>query len=127
MAEILVMARDNSHPDPKRDPACYKKGDPVVVMPDGHPWGREELNTKIFNIIKVPGAAVEDFQPYLVSDSATIGGASNKARRRKYKLNIDMLPEQAKTAILTKGSASLTRGILTQAIQAKPVMALDKK
>jgi hypothetical protein len=43
MAELLVKAISNSHIDPTKDQrGCYKRGDVVVVMPDGHQWGKEE-------------------------------------------------------------------------------------
>lgn len=38
MAEILIRAIDN----PGNDTGVYKMGDPVVAMPDGHSWGKEE-------------------------------------------------------------------------------------
>lgn len=41
--EILVKAEDHTHPDPVKDRrGAYKKGDVVVVKPDGHPWGTKE-------------------------------------------------------------------------------------
>lgn len=41
--EILVKAEDHTHPDPEKDRrGAYKKGDVVVVMADGHPWGAKE-------------------------------------------------------------------------------------
>jgi len=42
MAEILVRLKNNTHSDPIKDRMCYKRGDVVVVMPDGHPWGSSE-------------------------------------------------------------------------------------
>ena len=60
MAEILVKMVDAIHNDPIRDMrGCYKRGDPVLVMPDGHLWGREELKPLDqggkFVVVKVPG------------------------------------------------------------------------
>lgn len=55
MAEILVKAVDATNPDPeKQRRGCYRKGDPVLAMPDGHAWGAEEGPPK-FVVIKVPG------------------------------------------------------------------------
>lgn len=60
MAEILVKAVDATHPDQKLDAAgCFKSGDPVVAMPDGHEWGKAEGPPK-FYVLKVPGLSVED-------------------------------------------------------------------
>lgn len=42
MAELLVRTVDAAHADPAKDRWCYKRGDAVLVMPDGHGWGRME-------------------------------------------------------------------------------------
>ncbi|MEK6532107.1 MAG: hypothetical protein AABZ23_06425 [Deltaproteobacteria bacterium] len=42
MAEFLIKAVDSTNPNPSKDVMCYKRGDIVVVMPDGHAWGGEE-------------------------------------------------------------------------------------
>ena len=49
MAELLVMARSNP------DPRGYQRGDVVLAMPDGHEWGRGELDEAVFLIVEVPG------------------------------------------------------------------------
>jgi len=42
MAELLIRLKNNTHSDPAKDRMCYKRGDIVVVKPDGHHWGRAE-------------------------------------------------------------------------------------
>ena len=55
MAQILVMAIDKTHADPTKDRrGCYKRGMPVVVMPDTHTWGLDERPPK-FVVLKLPG------------------------------------------------------------------------
>jgi len=62
MAEFLIKAIDATHPDPDTDEqGCYKKGDIVVVMPDGHEWGGKE-GPPTFVIVKVPGVTVEQVE-----------------------------------------------------------------
>ena len=54
MAELLIKAADHTLADPGRDRAeCYKKGDAVVAMPDGHPWGAAE-GPPTFVVVRVP-------------------------------------------------------------------------
>ena len=54
MAELLVKARDASHPDSDTDVAgCYKMGDIVVAMPDGHSW-RSGETLPSFVVVKCP-------------------------------------------------------------------------
>lgn len=43
MADLLIRARDNTHPDPVKDfRGSYKRGDIVVIKPSGWHWGSEE-------------------------------------------------------------------------------------
>ncbi len=42
MAELLIRLKNNTHAYPAKDRMMYKRGDIVVVMPDGHPWGISE-------------------------------------------------------------------------------------
>lgn len=49
MAEILLAARDL--------PTGYRRGDPIIAMPDGWSWGREEGLPK-FVVLKIPGLSV---------------------------------------------------------------------
>jgi len=42
MAELLIRLKNNTNADPVKDRMCYKRGDIVVVKPDGHHWGRAE-------------------------------------------------------------------------------------
>ena len=37
-----------------------RPGDVAVIMPDDHPWGREELNTDKFYILSVPNLTVPE-------------------------------------------------------------------
>lgn len=65
MAELLIKAIDATHSAPAKDArGCYKRGDPVVVMPDGHAWGTREALPK-FVLLKVPGVTVAQAQQYI--------------------------------------------------------------
>lgn len=55
MSEILIKAIDAKHRDPAKDSrGCYKRGDPVLVMPDGQIWGRLETIPRFWRV-RVPG------------------------------------------------------------------------
>jgi hypothetical protein len=65
MTEILIKAEDATHSDAEMDRAgSYKKGYPVVVMPDDHTWGSQEGLPK-FVIIKCPQLALSGAQNYI--------------------------------------------------------------
>lgn len=66
MAEILLCNGRSPAPAGK-ETGWWKDGDPVVVMPDGHSWGAEELNEGKFKILKAPGVSVEEVEAYIVS------------------------------------------------------------
>ena len=74
MAELLIKADDATNPDQVKDlRGCYKKGDVVVVKPDGWKWGKEELNKKKFYILKVPDKSVEELQFLTKEDEIKLG------------------------------------------------------
>ena len=60
MAEFLIKAVDAVNPDPAKDLMCYKRGDIVVVMPDGHPWGSGERDINKFLIVQVPDMSLDE-------------------------------------------------------------------
>ncbi len=67
MAELLIKAIDATHSDPAKDQrGCYKRGDIVLVMPDGHEWGKEERLPK-FVVVKISGLSVEAVKKYILS------------------------------------------------------------
>ena len=56
--EILVKAINDSHSDPDIDRvSCFKKGYPVVIMPDNFTCGADE-GLPLFVVIKVPGVEI---------------------------------------------------------------------
>jgi len=74
MAELLIKAVDAVHSDPVKDlRGCYKKGDVVVVKPDGWKWGKEELKKEKFYILKVTDKSVEELQFLTKEDEIELG------------------------------------------------------
>jgi hypothetical protein len=99
MCEILVKATD-AHGD-----GTFKRGFPVVVVPDGHTWGaREGLPT--FYVIKIPTLPVAEAHKYV--ERWTEGELL--ASQREWTIDVDLLP----TAVL---NTLVTTGTITIAIQ----------
>ena len=89
MAEILILART----DLPVDPAIYQRGDPVVVFPDGHLWGTEELNSAKFIIVKIPGVDPETLKSYLARVEQIISpGRTRTIHKCRYQLPLSSLP-----------------------------------
>lgn len=58
MAELLIKLKNNAHSNSAKDRMCYKRGDIVVYMPDGHVWGKEESLPK-FAVIQTDANAAQ--------------------------------------------------------------------
>ena len=113
MAQILVKAIDATHADPVKDRrGCYKRGMPVVVMPDTHTWGREECLPK-FVIIKIPGVSVDRVMKYLKQereDTADAEGFYPIYRRRLWKFRFDDMPAAALKKLRDNGELIIKVG-----------------
>lgn len=122
MPELLIMARDNAHDDPEMDRrGCYKRGDVVAVMPDGHGWGFKEGPPR-FVRLRVTGVAankaVERLTDHQDEDDA---GLIDEAvpvekriphRRRRWRVDLPALPPAVRTALQTTGSATIAAAVL---------------
>lgn len=88
------------HPDPETDRiGCYKKGMPVVVMPDGHTWGLGEKFPN-FVSIDIPGVSVSKVMKYVEPEYSGIPTAEATIyRRRLWQLRWSDLPIAAKNIL----------------------------
>lgn len=85
MAEFLVKAIDAIHNDPVKDArGCYKSGDIVVVMPDGHSWGNEEC-LPVFYVFSIPGLSVEQAKKYIEPQFLLDNKELGVVKRRKHR------------------------------------------
>lgn len=111
MAEFLIKARDpiDLPKDEEKRNRCYRRGDIVVVMPDGHEWGKEERLPK-FVVVKVAGMSVETAQKYIEPRAVDSGLVDVRGRailrttaRRRWKILVDTVPTAVKTALTKSG------------------------
>lgn len=112
MAEILIKAKDTTHPDPEKDRrGCYKRGMPVAIMPDGHEWGKEERPPK-FVVLKLPGVPVEKVRHYIEPETTPVPDPSGNFpvyRRRLWQISWADLPKGAKDK-LAAGTLTIQAG-----------------
>jgi len=114
MAEILIRAKNNVHSDPDKDRrGCYKRGMPVVVMPDGHQWGLLE-RLPDFVVIKVPMVSADRVEKYIRPQMEQNGFEEDGTtahydmyRRRLWKIRVDDLPAGAKTKLANEGELTI--------------------
>lgn len=109
MAEFLIKAIDATHFNSVKDRAgCYKRGDVVVVMPDGHEWGKEERLPK-FMVVKVPDLTVASAQKYTESEiNDTDLDNIITITRRKHSFLVDDAPSNIKDELNTNGEITVT-------------------
>lgn len=115
MAELLIKAVDAIHVDPVKDQrGSYKRGDVVVVMPDGHVWGKEERLPKFF-ILKVPGLSVAIANRVIEIEKIDTGlfdpdgnRIARTVRRRKFTFDLDTLSQVLKDQINKNGEITFS-------------------
>lgn len=87
---------------------CYKLGDPVVVMPDGHEWGAEEGLPK-FYIVKIPGLAVETAKKWIQHwEDTTDPAKPTIVQRRLYRLKVADIPTTIRKTLQQTGQVTVT-------------------
>jgi len=108
MAEILVKAVDATHIDFDKDKrGCYKRGMPVVVMDDGHEWGKEE-RLPAFIIIKFPLIPKDKVMKYIDPEPGLdVDGNIVVDRRRMWQIRWADLPLVAKNKIQAIGELTI--------------------
>jgi hypothetical protein len=109
MAELLVRATNTELSDTaKASRRAFRRGDVVLVMPDGHAWAANELNNpdngRALCVLKIPGVTVAQVQKYL----AEWWDESGQQARRRYRLVIDELPNALRNQIRDQGFISRT-------------------
>ena len=126
MAEILIKARDATHPDPEVDRrGCYKRGDPVVVREDGHVWGAKE-GLPNFRVLKIPGVPAAQIEGLIAEQTEDDDGTpladehgAITFRRRAWRLDFARLPTAARNALMSAGKASAAPGLIRAALRRK--------
>lgn len=133
MAEILIMARNNTTADPERERiGCYKRGMPVAVRPDGHAWGLEESKQAWlaagrsaaswpghFVIAKIPGVTVATVLALIEPQTEDDGGNALGAvyRRRRWKVDVDSIPSAIRQQLIDNGEVTVTANQIKNYVQ----------
>lgn len=116
MAELLIMAKATQ----SKNPGAYKRGDVVVVMEDGHKWGREE-RPPTFAIVRIPGVPAEKLRDLLEPDQSEVLGADAEPiykGRRKVRLAIAELAKQQKQDLMDGKIVELSQAQIRERMKA---------
>jgi hypothetical protein len=111
MAEILVRVVDKVNKEFYLNCRCTKRGDVIVVAPDGWKWGTDERTDPQYRIISLPQYSVEDLQAFLAPEQPTDPSQSQRTlQRRAFKFDVDHpdLPQAIRDCIADDTRASET-------------------
>lgn len=102
MCEILVRVVSKSNPsDPHRDIRLTKRGDVIVVAPDGWAWSPAEKTNPDWRIVKLPNVGVNVASAYTSDYPGDDLTMPYRPRRAKF-LDVDLasLPAAFKSYLL---------------------------
>jgi hypothetical protein len=92
MSELLVRVVDKINTDFYLNTKCTKRGDVIVVRPDGWAWGSQELANPEWMILRLPKVPIEEAEAMLGSEKHTDPTHPSKTlQRRAVKLDVDRL------------------------------------
>ncbi|MFN3075352.1 MAG: hypothetical protein ABT940_00445 [Alphaproteobacteria bacterium] len=122
MAELLLRVASSLHADPLIDRGCYKRGDVVAVLPDGHVYGRlETLPT--FVKVKIPGLAVATAQNWVRPEmDLTDPLKPVMLKRRLWRVRVDDIPAAIRNTLITTGEVTVTLTQVRSYIQNKTTL-----
>lgn len=100
MAELLIRIRDKVNKDFYFNARCTKRGDVILVKPDGWMWGVMELSHPDARIVKLPNIPLAEARAFLGREPDTDPfNPSRTLQPRAFKLDLDNLPSAAKVFI----------------------------
>ncbi len=98
MAELLVFMQDTKGKDVYHTAKLPKRGDVIVVKEDGEPWGIQELESPLFQIVAYPGVPAAEFAGLLSREVSTdpvpsnlISDMTNVLQYRGFSFAIDVV------------------------------------
>jgi hypothetical protein len=132
MAELLVKAVDASHSDPAKDAMCYKRGDVVDVQENGFAWGAMERLAPAsggqFAIIQISDVTRQQVINWVMNhwntdiagvDFEIVNNVTNTIRRRRVRIDVDLVPAGVKQTLNTTGFYSNTWAAIRQYVRNK--------
>lgn len=93
MSELLVRVVDKINEDPLLNSKCTKRGDVIVVCPDGWEWSVEERSNPNWRIIKMPDMNMDEASRLLAPELDTDPNQPSRVlQRRAFKINFILFP-----------------------------------
>lgn len=131
MAELLIRVIDKIGADPYQDAQLTKRGDVIVVCPDGWPWSEEERTNPMWRILAVPDLSISEASILLAPERDTDPRHPSRVlQRRAFHLDLDgptFLPLQKDLQDATRAQGLISIAVpLTAwrtAVLAKPALS----
>lgn len=99
MAELLVRVVDKVNEDFYLNCQCTKRGDVIVVQPDGWGWGLEELKNPDWRIIVMPELSLAEAEAMLAPELPVDPlNPSKTLQRRAFKFDLSTLEKSSNEA-----------------------------
>lgn len=123
MAELLVRVVDKVNVDDfYLNTKCTKRGDVIVVCPDGWLWGSQELANPEWRIVQVPDLMLEEAEALLAPErDVDPRHPSRTLQRRAFALNLD-LPICAPMLTTVAGPVEIAASVIRAAKHARPAI-----
>lgn len=102
MCELLVRVVDKFNDDPYLDAQCSKRGDVIVVVEDGHAWGREELSNPDWTIVKVPGVSALDASAFVAREPNESEQPNYMLQKRAFSFDLTKQPTDLQSLLAAK-------------------------
>lgn len=109
MAELLIRAANNAtaHTNATLElSGAYKRGDIVVVKPDGWLWGSAE-GPPVFVKVKIPGLAVNTAESWIARQVSDVDPTIT-IKRRLWGVKVESIPIGIRNELLANGEVTVT-------------------
>lgn len=129
MAELLIKAIDATHSNPDKDAkGCYKRGDIVLIRPNGHTWGSKELKAPAdggkFIVLKITDVTPAQVRNWVHNNWQTnVEDSDPEGRRRRVHINIATIPAAVRSIMNTTGEYTTTWAAIRQYVRNKKTAA----
>lgn len=105
--ELLIRIVDKTlSGNAEIDAQRTRAGDVIVVMPDGHIWGTEEILNPDWRIVRVPGLSQAEALSLVSPETATAFGDTRRLRKRQMSVDLEQLDIMEGGTILSSRTAT---------------------
>jgi len=91
MCEMLLRVRDKDSKTIDQRLMQHKPGDVVVVVEDGHVWGRMEIGSPDHRVLRLPGLPAAAMSDMMATRANSLNGATTAKKARYFDISDEWL------------------------------------